>query len=737
MGNNPPFYQEVLDALAAGNDPDLTVLRDLCVAVETERQSTASPLILKLTKRRPRDKPLGDLSADLFNELMMRVLLAGWPFELTHLLDWFVPAKVAAGADAALIANWAGVISSMHEPSPARDPEVIVKKLVRYRDALEIALLHLSATAVSFPPPPPAPTPLNKPPPAPSVPPLTLEVQLAAVVEHVVRQFYMLSQQLLQVAVLQLEHDRSSSILRRLQWLHDQVSDIMKDQLKLPDDKAKRAGALPIRVMEIRPRKRPTEAHRFMDAFTPHTARTVEFAMFNRLDNNPPEDWRGPLVDMHQLRGRQLAFYFDAYGVPEQTGAQPSDDNKRRQKLIKDKYRDQMKLGSDDDLILFLANFFEAVVRERTAAPFNDTALDAQLLAWRAVVKFLDRYLERLTSHTKFNIAEGPKSYLEQDFPRSITGGLIHDCGVYATRLAYILMALGARIDRIFKGCFDMKISWILLPLHVGLLVRNNLQHLIVHNQALFPLNEELLERLRDSWEESWHTIPRAPGETDPGGGADRDLKFLEDVAAAAFNPNIDMPLIRMDLGPRLTKRLVWASYQRLMRRERMFSPLVANPRAPEFQFDLLYLSGMSLQRDWFNRDVVGFWNVRVRGVWESMRNRLTTKTNFAANGQEYLDRLQKEVDLIGDSYLNTVLDQKDKLSAALGERRRMLQTGVGVVSASRLETSFKELGPIGAVMEHIADVKKNGDLERDPKTNQPLTPFFARPEEALAPIPN
>jgi len=66
-----------------------------------------------------------------------------------------------------------------------------------------------------------------------------------------------------------------------------------------------------------------------------------------------------------------------------------------------------------------------------------------------------------------------------------------------------------------------------------------------------------------------------------------------------------------------------------------------------------------------------------------------------------------------------------------------MLQTGVRVVSASRLETSFKELGPLGAVAEHIDDVKTNGDLERDPKTNEPITPFFARPEEALAPIPN
>jgi hypothetical protein len=171
------------------------------------------------------------------------------------------------------------------------------------------------------------------------------------------------------------------------------------------------------------------------------------------------------------------------------------------------------------------------------------------------------------------------------------------------------------------------------------------------------------------------------------------------------------------------------------MGRERIFSPLVKNPRAPEFQFDLLYLSGMKLQREWFNRDVVGFWNVRVRKIWEDLSDKLAA--DFAKAGPIYLDRLQKEVGLISDSYgQDSIVGMKDKLSEALGERPRILLGGVRVVTASRLETSFKELGPVGAVQEHIDEVKLNGDLERDP-TGTPVTPFFARPEEALSPIPN
>ena len=733
MGNNAPFYQEVLDALAGGNDPDLTLLRDLCVAVEAERRSAASPLVIKLTKRRPKDPPLGTISAELFNELMTRVLLAGWPFELTHLLDWFVPAGIAAAADASLIANWAGVISGMQEPLPTGDLQAILKKLLQYMDAFEIALAHLSATAVSFPPPAPAPTPPNRPPPPPPKLPVTLEFQLIAVVEHVSRQFQMLTQQMLAISILQLENNRSGHILRLLQGLHDQVGVILNAQKKLPDDKAKRAIDLPIRVMEVRPRRTPKEQHRFLDAFAPHNVRTVEFSSFNRLDNNPPEDWRGPIGDMLQLRGRQLDFYFDAYGEPERLDPAPSEDNTLRQKLIqkliKDKYRNQMKIGSDDELTAFITNFFEAIVQERTAAPFKDKLVDAQQLAWRAVVKFLDRYLECLTSHTKFNIAEGPKSYLEQDFPRSITGGQIHDCGVYAVRLAYILMSLGERVDRIFKGCFEMKVSWILLPLHVGLLVRNNQLNLITHNQALFLLSDELLEDMRADWEAD------APPD-DPSDPEARNLRFLEDVAASAFNPDVDMPLVRMDLpgrGMKVTKKLIWDSYRRLMREDRIFNrAAVENPRSPDFQFDLSFLSATSLQRRWFNRDIVLFWNVRARRIWEKAQD--TLAANFLGARDKYAAALEQEVKLVSDAY-EQVLQDKQRLLQAM--RPGLLQKGVRTVSSERLPNSFQQLGPLGAVLEHVREIKTLNELERDPQTKEPIKPPFARDEEAISPIPN
>ena len=53
MANDPPFYQEVLDALAGGTDPDLILLRDLCVAVEADRQSRASPLVTSSDQTSP------------------------------------------------------------------------------------------------------------------------------------------------------------------------------------------------------------------------------------------------------------------------------------------------------------------------------------------------------------------------------------------------------------------------------------------------------------------------------------------------------------------------------------------------------------------------------------------------------------------------------------------------------------------------------------------------------------
>jgi hypothetical protein len=733
------YYQEVIDAIASGNnDPRLLLLSDLCVAVDSDKRPVASRAIAQLIKSPSRLPPFDVLSANLFEELMARVLLAAWPFELTHLLDWYERTTPSLRGDETLIANWAGLLSKLPEPSPSRDLEAIATNIRQYRDALEIALAHLSAITASPPIPPPVQqfTAVNQAPPPPPVVRVTLESQLMAAVEQIFRQFNLYSQQLLELAIEQLEYDRSSHFLRRLQRFDEQVEKILRAQYFLSDDKTKRAISLSIRVMEIRPRKRPTESHRFLDAFTPHTARTVEFAVYNRLDNNPPQDWRGPMEQMHQLRERQLINLLDVYGEPPLPGSAPSKDNLRRRKLIEKHYQGRLTLRTDEDIAEFLAAFFKAIVRELTATPLSDPLIAdplvaAQVIAWDAALTFLDGYLRFFTAHTKFNIAEGPKSYLEMVFPRSLMGGVVHDCGVYATRLAYILLHLAHLVERTYPHCFNMQVSWILLPLHVGLLVRNKLRLLVVHNDSLFPFSDNLLNEMRDDWENDPSNV------ADPTDPEQRLTMFLEDLAAVAFNPDVDMPLVRMVIagpGTLVSKDLVWRSYMRLMREDRLFSRTIENPRVPEFQFDLRFLQAASIQRDWENRVLVPAWNVKLRKAWEEALPGL--KRDFSNSRDDYIQVLEQLLADIGTTYMDTALKLKAPLSDLVQRRPGLVQPKARIVRSERLQTYGKEIGPLQSVREHIEKLKSLTALELDPETGQPVTPIFARDDGALSPAP-
>ena len=88
------------------------------------------------------------------------------------------------------------------------------------------------------------------------------------------------------------------------------------------------------------------------------------------------------------------------------------------------------------------------------------------------VIKWLSSgYMYAFTTSTPYNI-EGFVNYLGQKFPRALTGQLIHDCGVYALRVAYILSGLREHPDLSNR---KITFSYIKLPSHVGLLMNHEI----------------------------------------------------------------------------------------------------------------------------------------------------------------------------------------------------------------------------------------------------------------------
>ncbi len=85
----------------------------------------------------------------------------------------------------------------------------------------------------------------------------------------------------------------------------------------------------------------------------------------------------------------------------------------------------------------------------------------------------ISRYFISLTQPTRVDVEEGPRvrSYLERTFPRAVTGGLVHDCYVYALRWIYML---GQLLDtRTLPSALSNPRSWLIeMPAHAGVMIR-------------------------------------------------------------------------------------------------------------------------------------------------------------------------------------------------------------------------------------------------------------------------
>ncbi len=727
------FFQEVLDALNLNNHPDLVLLVNLCSAVDVGNRMSARKAAGDLIKVKSKDMPLAGISPELYYELMARVLKLGWSGEFTQLMAWYEPLpSFAHTSEEKLVDNWIGVLNHAPEPEPGLTAGDLIRAWKSEIQCLQRALADLARIDV------PVPQPYFPGEPGPTRgfgtahPNATLEEQLREAVQHFFRNTHMLFQLLLERATLQLERDRTTELLRILRRLHEDRAKLLEEQKKLDAARAQRTLSMRIRITEIQSRG---NSNLYLDAFRPYRSRNVPISSFDRDEKGALVDLPGLLADSHVMRDQQLSYLFDAYGEPSDARNTMTPALQRRQDLIRTKHRGQLKLGGNDDLVLFLTNLFEDTVRMLMGSGNKLPFADASAIAWRTVQKFLGTYLDRMTAHTSFDITEKPPNYLLREFPRSLIGGLLHECGVYAVRMAYVLLSMARGVDRIFPGTFDMQASWILLPLHVGLILDSRtLALLVLHNQSLFILPDEDLNDWNTEWSQN---VP--PEDHDPTDPDALQRKFLEDAAAVAFSNDLDMPILRFEvIGGKVpvTPKTIWDSYQRhvVPNYKKLFSPLVDLPRAKQYQFDLRYLSVMRLQKGWFNRSVVPFWNVVCREIFEKREAALVK--NLAANKDEYVAALEAAIDAVENVYDDGVLTEKSELSSELRADPKLLRRGVRANFSERLSTSSRDIGPIGRVKGHVEEVKQPGFTLIDPVSQKVVRPPFALDEEALVRLP-
>jgi len=733
------FYKEVVDAIARTSPPDgdLIVLKDLCTAVDASDRRATSPLTRSLVQLSGTETRLHDISYELYYALMARMLVEGWFDEFDLLLDW--DQTLFSNKNSRTADKWEGIIGIV-----TTDPQSLglagqvdhEKEWQRALNGFEGVIRHFAK--VKFP----SPSGIG----APPDPPSTYETVLPRILHDAIEAFYrtlqMIFQQILELGMARLERDNNDvQGLRTLQKLRLALGVLLD-----PDDpqKSKQLGERlriildkRIRVVEFRYGRDRAKQHRFLDAFPPFDSRSVIFNSLDREDKDEPYVRGDRIGNIQVTRTRLLPYLATMYGHPADARELPDPSHLRRREFIATKHGGQLKFIDNDDLILFLSNFFDDALSEfmRQGAPADQ--FGAAVRAWKDTVELTTSVFSQLTAHSRLNLTEGPPNYLTHAFPRNLAGRMLHDCGVFAVRWAYTLLSVFERINRSHSSIAGtVRARWVRLPLHVGLMIESKFGVVIEHNESAFVWNADEVRLNQQAWENG-----KPDYDTDPTDAAALALKFLEDLAANGFSSDLDLPirsiLVLAD-GEAVTKQTIWNSYQKNVVPSQLFTRLVAASNTPQYQFDVRYLRNFELEREWFNEVVLGFWNGDCNDIWKKWKDKLSdpsvnnNQAELKKNKEGYITDLNEALKIVDNSYGRYISPKKDELSQALrGDQKQLLLPDVRIVASERLTTV---LPAVEKVNEHISEItpptfKFTGSVP-------PFVPLFARPEEVLLEVP-
>jgi hypothetical protein len=253
-----------------------------------------------------------------------------------------------------------------------------------------------------------------------------------------------------------------------------------------------------------------------------------------------------------------------------------------------------LDLESAQDWRAFLVRRFQASLARTTS---REEALTE-------TIALLERYLSAFTVSTPYNIDEFGDSYLSRTFPRASTGQLIHDCGVYALRVAYMLSQVREQLGLRFRA--------IVLPVHVGLIISGDgLRNRILHSGHFLTVSDENLKSLAADWQSQGGAGPQRPLDPD---------RLIGDIAAGAFIHGVDIPYQLQDVptpdksdpsGAKHRAKL-WEFYHRQVITTHV---LRDSPKADIKQPELRYLELLEAQRAAHNREMVPAWHAAT-AVW-------------------------------------------------------------------------------------------------------------------------
>ena len=322
-----------------------------------------------------------------------------------------------------------------------------------------------------------------------------------------------------------------------------------------------------------------------------------------------------------ETRTVQIVALKRIYGLDTgSTDPKVAAESRENQAALSAAGADGLQLHSDEDWRRFLLAKFEAHLATSRSA---DESLSA-------VIDLLRLYLRAFTTHSPMNIEDMGDDLLRVQFPRTLTGQLVHDCGVYALRIAYMLSLLRKH------PALKLKFRFILLPVHIGLIITgaSGLTTWVVHNDQFTRAPEAVMNDYRKRWEAvdaAGKPRPQPPKGAKPpsrGVARAREDQFLGELAANEFVEGTEAPFVIKDVpvlagkSARVDKDQL-STFYRSLTRVRLFGPVTDDDKSPYYQFHLRYLDLLDRSRAHYNTYLVPYWNAVGHGAWNRNREPL------------------------------------------------------------------------------------------------------------------
>jgi hypothetical protein len=334
-------------------------------------------------------------------------------------------------------------------------------------------------------------------------------------------------------------------------------------------------------------------------------------------------------------------------------------------------------------------------------------------------------YLVAFTFKSSYNLYdEGPEkeNYLNKEFPRALNGQLIHDCGVYALRAAYIFSLIRQEQDLLFR--------FVYLPAHVGLVVlqrsviiegkKKYAPFFILHNNFIKHIGDLIeVAKIRHDWEA--FKEPATPGAAPKPLPTD-DLQFQGELAAFLFiyGP-VDMPFRLKEvpddskLTPAALKSKLWDFYKKEAEFD-IFGDEAGDTKSEVFQTHLKYLELTDDFKNLWNK-IIYFWNdlaIQWKVLNESVQHEAPQGKLLSDKAVPLLQRYHDWLIQVRQSSFapivagfNNLDEKKKELSALVQAHPKLKKAGVLFSHGQRAEDTFRDLYIFSDVFEVFEETDK------------------------------